>query len=191
MSDPALPADPPQAPAPTPAPKPDAWMLLRIGATVVVAISLYFAVPLVHAPSYVMALIMIGLVGAAFVAFVLFEFRRILRSERPLLTSVESIILVITGFTTLFAYTYACQSAADPASFSEELGRGDALYFSMTIVTTTGFGDITAVGQMARGVVTVQMALTLGFVAVLVRNLLRQGQRRAATVHGTSPPDDD
>lgn len=188
MAEPAPAAGAPE-PGPTPAPKPDAWMLLRIGGTVVLAMALYFAIPLVRAPSYVMGLIMLGLVGAAFVAFVIFEFHRILRSQRPLLTSVESIILVVTGFTTLFAYTYACQSAADPASFNQVLGRGDALYFSMTIVTTTGFGDITAVDQMARSVVTVQMALTLGFVAVLVRNLLRQGQRRAAQVHGTPPPD--
>ena len=41
----------------------------------------------------------------------------------------------------------------------------DALYFSMTILSTVGFGDINATGQLARIVVSVQMLFDLVFVA--------------------------
>ncbi|WP_218005768.1 potassium channel family protein [Actinomadura hibisca] len=39
--------------------------------------------------------------------------------------------------------------------------RLDALYFAMTTLGTVGFGDIVAVGQAARAVVTVQTAFDL------------------------------
>ncbi|WP_281367034.1 potassium channel family protein [Janibacter alkaliphilus] len=45
----------------------------------------------------------------------------------------------------------------------------DALYFTMTMVSTVGFGDITATGQLARVLVTLQMAFNLLFIAALVR----------------------
>ena len=47
-------------------------------------------------------------------------------------------------------------SAAGPCS-SESLSRTDALYFSVTIVTTVGFGDITAKTEVARLLVAAQM----------------------------------
>ncbi len=37
----------------------------------------------------------------------------------------------------------------------------DALYFTITIMATVGFGDITASGQMARALVTGQMVVEL------------------------------
>jgi hypothetical protein len=44
----------------------------------------------------------------------------------------------------------------------------DALYFSMTILSTVGFGDIHATGQLARVIVTIQMLFDLVFVASII-----------------------
>jgi hypothetical protein len=44
----------------------------------------------------------------------------------------------------------------------------DALYFSMTVLSTVGFGDIHATGQAARLIVTTQMLFDLVFVTSLV-----------------------
>ena len=55
------------------------------------------------------------------------------------------------------------------------------MYFSTTIFTTVGFGDITAKSQAARVVVTLQMFLDLvilGLVARLVVNAVRIGKQR-------------
>ena len=53
----------------------------------------------------------------------------------------------------------------------------DALYFTVTVVSTVGFGDITAVGQTARAVVTIQMIFDLAFLAIAVRVLARAAEQ--------------
>ena len=70
---------------------------------------------------------------------------------------------------------------AQAASFGEHLSRTDAMYFSTTVFTTVGFGDIVAKTQAARVVVTIQMVLDLAIIALvgrLVINAIKIGQRR-------------
>ena len=55
------------------------------------------------------------------------------------------------------------------------------MYFSSTIFTTVGFGDITAKSEAARLVVTVQMWLNLLFLGLVVRlvvNAVKFNQQR-------------
>jgi Ion channel len=60
---------------------------------------------------------------------------------------------------TLFASAYITMANANPANFSTHpLTRTDALYFTVTVFTTVGFGDITAASQSARLVVARQQA---------------------------------
>jgi voltage-gated potassium channel len=61
------------------------------------------------------------------------------------------------------------------------LTRIDSMYFSATVFTTVGFGDITAKGQGARVLVTIQMMLDLvvvGLVIRLVVNAVKVGRQR-------------
>ena len=60
--------------------------------------------------------------------------------------------------------------AADP--------RTDALYFTVTVFSTVGFGDITAKSETARIVLIVQMLADLAFLGAGVRVLLGAVQRR-------------
>jgi voltage-gated potassium channel len=46
---------------------------------------------------------------------------------------------------------------ASAGSFTQPLTRTDALYFTVTVFSTVGFGDITAKSEAARVVVIVQM----------------------------------
>jgi voltage-gated potassium channel len=57
------------------------------------------------------------------------------------------------------------------------LTRTDALYFTVTVFTTVGFGDIVATTQVARLVVTVQMILDLVVLGLGVRVFLGAVQR--------------
>jgi hypothetical protein len=55
------------------------------------------------------------------------------------------------------------------------------MYFSVTVFTTVGFGDITAKARAARVVVTCQMILDLVFVGVVLRllvNAIKTGRQR-------------
>ncbi len=76
-------------------------------------------------------------------------------------------------------------SLAQRAAFSEPMSRTDARYFTVTVFATVGFGDISAVSQAARVLVTSQMVadlLLLGFVLRAVLGAVERGRaRRAAT----------
>ena len=54
-------------------------------------------------------------------------------------------------------------------NFSEPLTRTDALYFTVTVFSTVGFGDITAKTEAARLVVTGQMIADLVVIGLAVK----------------------
>ena len=70
---------------------------------------------------------------------------------------VEFAIVAPVFFLLLFASTYFTLSDREPTTFSETLSRTDALYFTMTVLSTVGFGDIapqTPVGQVLAAALT-------------------------------------
>jgi voltage-gated potassium channel len=69
----------------------------------------------------------------------------------------------------VFAFTYLSLSRVDAANFSERLDRVGALYFTVSTISTVGFGDITADTDGARILVTFQMLFNLALIAGLVR----------------------
>jgi voltage-gated potassium channel len=80
----------------------------------------------------------------------------------PALRAVEALAAAVPLFLLLFASAYYTMAGTNPANFSaHSLTRTDALYFTVTVFSTVGFGDITAVSQSARLVVTAQMLLDL------------------------------
>ena len=60
-------------------------------------------------------------------------------------------------------------SITSASAFSEPLSRTDALYFTTSTFATVGFGDITPVSQLARGVVSVQMIADLGALLLIAK----------------------
>ncbi|SCF29552.1 Ion channel [Micromonospora viridifaciens] len=58
--------------------------------------------------------------------------------------------------------------------------RVDALYFALTTITTVGYGDVHAQGQVARAVVCGQMLFSIGVIAtgasIVVRQLAQQSR---------------
>ncbi len=65
---------------------------------------------------------------------------------------------VTTVFTVGYGAAYRAMSEAEPYSFSEPLSAIDAVYFSLTTLTTTGYGDIVAHTEDARLLVASQLA---------------------------------
>jgi hypothetical protein len=122
------------------------------------------------------------------------ELRRIVISEHPAIRAVEAVAIVIPLFIVVFAYAYVWMSNDNPANFTQPIDRVDGIYFTVTMLSTVGFGDITAVSQNARIVVTVQMILDLiliGVVAKLIVGASRIGvqrRRSAATAPGPATP---
>ena len=74
-------------------------------------------------------------------------------------------------------------SRGDSSSFTEDLSRTDALYLTVTIFSTVGFGDISPKLASARVVVSAQMILDLVLLGLGVRILLNAVQRGRDTAH--------
>lgn len=153
---------------------------LRILGIVAGMLLIYAFVP-VPGTSGVAALIglLVGLV--LFVVLVGWQLRTIVRAEHPVLRAVEAIAFALPLLIVVFAFTYLTISRADPQSFSEPLSRVDAMYFTVSTVSTVGLGDITPTSAGARIAVIFQMLFDLALLAGLVRLVVlatRTGLRR-------------
>jgi hypothetical protein len=103
--------------------------------------------------------------------------RIITGSRYPGVRAAEALALVLPFFLLLFASSYFVMERNSAASFTQPLTRTDALYFTVTVFTTVGFGDITARSETARIVLIVQMLADLVFLGAGVRVLLGAVQR--------------
>ncbi|MGW4725004.1 potassium channel family protein [Streptomyces sp. NPDC004291] len=117
----------------------------------------------------------------------------IVRSPHPRLRAVEALTTAIPLFLLLFAATYflyARQQGGQP--FSEPLSRNDALYFTVTVFATVGFGDIAPVSQPARVLTTCQMVADLvlvGLVAKVLVGAVRMGVERQGSATAPERPE--
>lgn len=142
---------------------------LRILGLTLGLLVLYALVPVPGDSSEAAALL--GMIGGLllFVVLVGWQIRQIMGDRQPVLRAIEAVALAIPLLVVVFAFTYLTLSRADPASFSEHLDRVDAFYYTVSTLTTVGFGDITADSAGARILVTVQMLFDLALIAGLVR----------------------
>jgi voltage-gated potassium channel len=162
--------------------------LLRALLTSIVLVVLYHALPLTGAlTASATALLLVGL--AVFAAVITWQVRAIMGSEYPALRAVEALAAAIPLFLLVFAAAYVKLADAHPQAFSEPLTRTDALYFTVTVFSTVGFGDITPRTDLARVMTMVQMLgdlVVLGLVLRVMLGAVKTGwQRRAAGSAGS------
>lgn len=97
------------------------------------------------------------------------ELFRTVRDPYPEVRAATSLFVLVTLLVMVFSLTYAAMSVSNPAAFTEPLDKSNAIYFTVTTLSTTGFGDIAANSVTARWVVTVQMLFDLIAVVGLAR----------------------
>jgi hypothetical protein len=90
-----------------------------------------------------------------------------------------------------WAYDYAILGFLYPHSYmvvgqAGTLVYADALYFSITVLTSTGFGDITPLTRQARGVCMVEQITGALFVAILIARLAGVYPPRESYIDETS-----
>ena len=133
--------------------------------------------------------LLIGLLVLA--GLTVWQVRAITGAHYPGLRAAEALGLIIPLYLLLFASTYFVMERASAANFTQPLTRTDALYFSVTVFTTVGFGDIAAKSETARVALIVQMLADLALLGAGARVLLgavRRGQqRRTDTSDGDGP----
>ncbi len=82
-------------------------------------------------------------------------------------------VILVAGLLAFALADYVVARAA-PAQFADLRTRIDALYFAVTTLTTVGYGDVHAQGQLARVLVTVQMVFSIGVIATGVSLVVKQ-----------------
>jgi hypothetical protein len=164
--------------------------VLRGLVTTTVLVVLYYLLPL-NRPwdTGTAARLLIGLL--VFAGLTVWQIKAIAGARYPGLRAAEALGLIVPLYLLLFASTYFLMERASAANFTQPLTRTDALYFSVTVFTTVGFGDISAKSETARVVLIIQMLADLALLGAGARVLLgavhRGQQRRSGTGDGDGP----
>lgn len=104
------------------------------------------------------------------IAVAVYQTRAIIRSTHPEIRAVEALAITAPLFLLLWAATYYLLAQSGPDNFTtHSLTRTDALYFSVVIFSTVGFGDIAATSQAGRLLITSQIILDLLLLGLGIR----------------------
>lgn len=156
------------------------WSVLRVVASIAVVTALYYLLPFDRSDTGgAVTWLAAGLV--VFVGLVAVQVRAIIASPFPGLRAIEALATSVSLFLALFAATYFVMARLSPGSFTAPLTRTDALYFTVTVFSTVGFGDITAKTETARLVVTGQMITDLVILGLAIKAIVgafRRGRQR-------------
>jgi len=154
------------------APGPRMWVPIARGVAITLGLTvLYFLLPAATFPGGPTLVLVVGAV--AFAAVMISQLRAISRTHRPMTQGFETVVLLLAITVVTFAMTHLAHSIQDPSAFNEPLTKVDSLYFTVTVVTTTGFGDIVPVAEYSRLAVTANMLTSVVLVAVVVRIVAR------------------
>jgi hypothetical protein len=140
-------------------------------------VAVYVTAPLGQRPVGRIA-VQLALELAALVLVLAWQIRSVGRSPHPVLRGVEALVVTVPLLVLTFAATYVVVDHNSPGSFSEALSRLDAAYFSVTVLATVGFGDITPLTEVARSLVMSQMLVDLAFVGLVAKVLVGAVRRR-------------
>jgi voltage-gated potassium channel len=150
-------------------------------------IGMYYLLPLSARNLGAGSILLLILAAIAFGAVLAWQVREIFRAEMPGLRAVQAIVVAAPLFITGYAALYVILSES-VGGFTEQLTRTSALYFTVVVFSSVGFGDITPKSDVSRLVVTSQMLADLVFVAVVVR--LFFGAYKMSLQRRRSDPDD-
>jgi hypothetical protein len=134
-------------------------------------LALYFRAPLNGAWTVRTSLALV--VGLLLIAIlVAWQIRVVARSPYPRLRAVAVAAFSFPVLILLFATSYYLMAMDEPGAFSEALDRVGSLYFTMTVFSTVGFGDIVARTRETRVAVIVQILVDLVYLGLLARALV-------------------
>jgi voltage-gated potassium channel len=153
---------------------------LRLVMLLLLILVLYFAVPVkVASDSETLVRVLLSLLTLAALAVgIAWQLRLHLDdASRRVDGLIFSIVLVVV----VFAHAFYVLDRSNPSEFAGLETRLDSLYFAVNTLTTVGTGDVHAAGQVARGLVIVQMVFNVVFVATTATLLSTRIRQKAET----------
>ena len=162
------------------------WAVLRGLLNTTLLVVIYYVLPFDERfGTDAVVRVLIGLV--VFVCLVVWQVKTIIDSPYPAVKAVEALALILPLYLLIFASTYFVMERASAASFTQAMTRTDALYFSVTVFSTVGFGDIAPRSEPARVVLIFQMLgdlALLGAGARLLLTAVERGRQRRSNAGG-------
>jgi hypothetical protein len=162
----------PDASPPPPAQRPWVVPLALVG-----AVALYYVLPM-KGRLWPVGAIAGPAAAVALAPLTMRHLRRVLVSERPLLDGAFALAIVAVVLILGFSTTYWIMSVQSADEFTGIATKTDALYFTVTVLATVGFGDVHPIGQVARAVTTVNMLTNIVILAFSVRVLTWAARQR-------------
>ena len=160
-------------------------MLTRSIVVALLIVVAYYALPLDRPADAGLIILVVGLLALA--GILTWQIRMIVGSPFPRIRAAETLIVGIPLLLVVFASVYFLIAKAQTDSFSEAMTKTDAMYFTVTVFSTVGFGDITAKSELTRTLVTLQMLFNLvvfGLVAKLIFGAVEMGLQRLSAASG-------
>jgi hypothetical protein len=171
--------------------------LVRLGlvsaATFVATLVVFYALPIGRGSGTWFPLRIILFVLALAAVAAIFGWQvRLARDTSARRGLVQWLLAAIWVTVALFATAYYALAVNAPGELVGISTKTDSLYFTASVLTTVGFGDIHALGRLARVLVTVQMGFDVVFVGAAGAALRASGSRalRPAPDSSASPPDE-
>lgn len=121
-----------------------------------------------------------------FAIIVALQVPAIAKARYPILRAVETLAILIPVFLLIFARIYLAASQGHASAFNQHLTTVSALYFTVTVFASVGFGDIVARSEGMQLLVTLQMLLNLAVFGVVIRLLVYAARRGVARRDGKS-----
>jgi voltage-gated potassium channel len=153
--------------------------LLRSACASALLLAAYYVVPLNLPDESAIVWLVVGLVGVT--AVLAWQIQAITTARYPRLRAISALAVGVPLVLVVFAVTYLLIAKDDATAFSTPLDRTGAIYFTVTVFATVGFGDIVPVTTPARVGVIIQMLLDLvlfGVAAKVVLGAVNVGLRR-------------
>ena len=166
--------------------------MLRALASTVGLVAIYYLLPLDRTSIPVaVGMLAVGLLALA--GLVAFQVRSIIKATYPALRAVGALATSVPLFLLLFAGTYFVMGGISEGNFNQPLTRTDALYFTVTVFATVGFGDIVATTEGARVVMGQMVAgiVIIGLGARIIVDAVKRGQQRQPVPDSDAPPEAD
>ncbi|PKW13933.1 ion channel [Saccharopolyspora spinosa] len=126
------------------------------------------------------AVVIFALGLTAISALIMFQVRRFRIEGARHGSSIAGVVASLYLAVLFFAAVYFGLAAHDPGSIAALRTKTDALYFSLSITSTVGFGDVHAVSEFARAVAAVHMTFNIGFLAAAVAVVRARASRPKA-----------
>ena len=153
--------------------------IARTVITVVVLIVAYHLIPFDRGVTWQIGVVAVVALLLLF-AGAAFELRAVTVAEFPTLRGIQALTVSLVVVLLAFAGVYMILSNSDPGSFDEVLDHAGALYFSLTTLTTIGYGDIVPVSHAARYGVMLQMVIDFLILGVFVKLITSTVRKRLA-----------